>query len=429
MKFTKFFALLLIVALAFGAVSVMAQDETPSGELEIFSWWAGGGEAAGLEALIAEFSAMYPDVTVMNAAVAGGSGVNARAVLQTRMIGNDPPDTFQVHAGQELNAVWVAEDKMQSLNELFEANGWLEQYPQGLLDLISDAEGNIYSVPVNIHRSNVMWYVPANLEMWGVTVPADWDEFISTTCPALQAAGIVPLSVGENWTQAHLFESVALGELGAEGYNGLWNGATAWDSDEVVAVWEKFGQILDCSNDDRNALSWQDASQMVSEGNAAFNIMGDWAAGYFLVDLALEPGVGFAWAASPGTDGTFIMLSDTFGLPVGAPNQVAAEAWLNFLGSAEAQDIFNPLKGSLPANTTADITNSELYNAYFQDAYEDWTTNTIVGSQAHGAVAPPNFSNSFSTVIAAFADDRDAETAAASTAELAVENNMIMEGM
>ncbi len=85
MKFTKFFALLLIVALAFGAVSVMAQDETPSGELEIFSWWAGGGEAAGLEALIAEFSAMYPDVTVMNAAVAGGSGVNARAVLQTRI--------------------------------------------------------------------------------------------------------------------------------------------------------------------------------------------------------------------------------------------------------------------------------------------------------------------------------------------------------
>ncbi len=423
MKFTKFLALLLIVALAFSVVS--AQDATPSGELEIFSWWTGGGEAAGLDALIAQFSEMYPDVTVVNAAVAGGSGVNARAVLQTRMLGGDPPDTFQVHAGQELNAVWVAEDKMQPLNDLFEANGWMDQYPQGLLDLISDAEGNIYSVPVNIHRSNVMWYVPANLEAWGVTVPATWDEFITTTCPTLQAADVTPLTVGENWTQAHLWESVALGELGVEGYNGLWNGATAWDSDEVVAVFEKFGQILDCTNADRNGLAWQDASQRVAEGGAAFNIMGDWAAGYFLVDLALEPGEGFAWAPSPGTDGTFIMLSDTFGLPVGAPNAEAVNAWLSFLGSAEGQDIFNPLKGSLPANTTADITNSELYNAYFQDAYEDWTTNAIVGSQAHGAVAPPNFSNGFSTVIASFESDRDAATAAASSAELAAENGMM----
>ncbi len=423
MKFTKFLALLLIVALAFGVVS--AQDATPSGELEIFSWWTGGGEAAGLDALIAQFSAMYPDVTVVNAAVAGGSGVNARAVLQTRMLGGDPPDTFQVHAGQELNAVWVAEDKMQPLNDLFEANGWMDQYPQGLLDLISDSEGNIYSVPVNIHRSNVMWYVPANLEAWGVTVPATWDEFITTTCPTLQAADVTPLTVGENWTQAHLWESVALGELGVEGYNGLWNGATAWDSDEVVAVFEKFGQILDCTNADRNGLAWQDASQRVAEGGAAFNIMGDWAAGYFLVDLALEPGEGFAWAPSPGTEGTFIMLSDTFGLPVGAPNAEAVNAWLSFLGSAEGQDIFNPLKGSLPANTTADITNSELYNAYFQDAYEDWTTNAIVGSQAHGAVAPPNFSNGFSTVIASFESDRDAATAAASSAELAAENGMM----
>lgn len=429
MKSLRLFSLLLIVALSLGAASVFAQDATPTGELEIFSWWTGGGEEAGLNALIERFSEMYPEVQVVNSAVAGGSGVNARAVLTTRMLGGDPPDTFQVHAGEELNAVWVAADLMEPLNGIYEANGWLEQYPQGLLDLISDDEGNIYSVPVNIHRSNVLWYVPANLEQWGVTVPATWDEFINETCPALQAADVTPLTVGENWTQAHLFESVALGELGVEAYNGLWDGGTDWASPEVVAVWEKFGQILDCTNEDRNSLSWQDASQRVAEGSAAFNIMGDWAAGYFLVDLALEPGEGFAWAPAPGTDGVFMMLSDTFGLPVGAPNPEAVNAWLTFLGTAEAQDIFNPLKGSLPANTTADIGNSELYNAYFQDAYEDWTTNEIVGSQAHGAVAPPDFSNGFATIIATFADNRDAAAAGEATAALAQETGMVAEGM
>ncbi len=421
-----FKVLMVILVLALLSVSmVAAQDEAPSGELEIFSWWTGGGEAAGLEALIARFGELYPDVQVVNSAVAGGSGVNARAVLTTRMLGGDPPDTFQVHAGKELNAVWVAAGLMQPLNDIYEENGWMDQFPQGLLDLISDDQGNIYSVAANIHRSNVMWYVPANLDSWGVTVPADWNEFVDTTCPALQTAGVTPLAIGENWTQAHLWESVALAELGAEGYRGLWNGGTAWTSPEVVGVFDTFGKVLDCTNDDRNALTWQDASKMVLDGNAAFNVMGDWAAGYFIADLGLDAGTDFAWTPSPGTDGTFIMLSDTFGLPVGAPNPGAVRAWLSFLGSPEAQDIFNPIKGSLPANTSADIGNTDLYNSYFQDAYSDWTSDEIVGSQVHGAVAPPAFTNGFATVIATFASDKDAQSAAANTATLALQTGMM----
>lgn len=419
--FRKVLASLALAGSLLGASLVSAQDTAPAGDLEIFSWWTGGGEEAGLNALIERFTELYPDVSVSNAAVAGGSGVNARAVLTTRMLGGDPPDTFQVHAGQGLNALWVAAGLMQPLNDIYEAQGWMEQYPQGLLDLITDEAGNIYAVPVNIHRSNVLWYVPANLEQWGVTVPASWEEFVSTTCPALQEQGITPITIAENWTQVHLWESVALGVLGVEAYNGLWDGTTNWTSPEVQNTFTTLGQVMDCANEDMNALSWQDASQRVAEGTAAFNIMGDWAAGYYIVDLGLTPGEGFGYAASPGTDGVFMMLSDTFGLPANAPNEAAVRAWLSFIGTAEAQDIFNPLKGSLPANATADIGNSELYNAYFQAAYEDWTTNEIVGSLAHNLVAAPAFVNGFSNVIAAFQGDRNAESAAVAAATLALQ--------
>lgn len=419
----KFYALLLVASLllVMSIASVAGAQDDLSGDLEIFSWWAGGGEAAGLEAMIIAFNEIYPNINVINSAVAGGAGVNAKAVLTTRMLGGNPPDAFQVHAGAELNTLWVAAGRMVPLNDIYEANGWLEQYPQGLLDLISDEAGNIYSVPVNIHRSNVLWYVPANLEEWGVTVPASWDEFITTTCPALQAAGVTPISIGQNWTQVHLWESVALATLGVEGYNGLWTGETSWVDPAVVGTFETLGAIMDCANEDMNALAWQDASQRVVNGEAAFNIMGDWAAGYYLVDMALEPGVGFGWAASPGTDGTFMMLSDTFGLPVGAPNEANARAWLSYIGGAAAQDIFNPLKGSLPANTTADIGNAELYNAYFQDAYTDWTTNSIVGSLAHGAVASQAFLDGFSAIVASFQSGRDAASAAANAGALALQ--------
>jgi glucose/mannose transport system substrate-binding protein len=422
MKRSLTLALLLMMVMSIFS-AVVAQD-APSGDLEIFSWWTGGGEAAGLDALIADFKTKYPDINVINSAVAGGSGVNARAVLTTRMLGGDPPDTFQVHAGQELNALWVNAGLMEPLNDIYEANGWMDQFPQGLLDLISDDAGNIYVVPVNIHRSNVMWFVPANLEKWGVTVPADWDEFLNDTCPKLQAAGVTPIVIGENWTQVHLWESVALATLGDEGYNGLWDGSTSWTSPEAQKIWTTLDGIMKCANDDMNALSWQDASKRVADGEAAFNIMGDWAAGYFLVDLALEPRTGFDWAPSPGTSGTFIMLSDTFGLPKGAPNAPAVKAWLSYLGTAEAQDIFNPLKGSLPANTTADIGNADKYNAYFQSAYQDWTLNTIVGSLQHGAVTSPAFLNGFASIMSSFQADRDGSSAAANAAVLALQTGI-----
>jgi len=148
----------LLTLLAVTALGLAAAQS----QIEIFSWWA-GDEGPALEALIERFEELHPGIEVINATVTGGSGVNARAVLKTRMLGGDPPDSFQVHAGQELIGTWVVADRMEDLTFLYEEMGWFETYPQGLIDASSTADG-IWSVPVNIHRSNVMWYVPAKLE-------------------------------------------------------------------------------------------------------------------------------------------------------------------------------------------------------------------------------------------------------------------------
>lgn len=401
--------LLVLAVVACMLVSVAGLALAQSGRLEIFSWWA-GDEGPALEALIAKYNELYPDVEVINATVTGGSGVNARAVLKTRMLGGDPPDSFQVHAGQELIGTWVIADRMEDLTFLFEEEGWMEAFPQGLLDLISTDEG-IWSVPVNIHRSNVMWYVPANLEQWGVEVPATWADFLAV-CPTLQDAGVTPLALGENWTVQHLWESVAISELGADGWNGLWDGSKAWTDQDVIDMWNTFGQILDCTNEDAASLTWQQATDMVVNGAAAFNVMGDWAAGYMVTTLGLTPGEGFGWQASPGTDGIFVMLSDSFGLPLGAPDRDNTVNWLRLLGSAEGQDIFNPLKGSIPANLNGDVTNTDLYNPYLQSAAADWKSNTIVGSLVHGAAAPETFMSNFATVMEIFLSSRDGNAAA-----------------
>lgn len=393
---------LLAIGVALG-LSALAQ----TGKLEIFSWWA-GDEGPALEALIRLYKQKYPGVEVINATVTGGAGVNAKAVLKTRMLGGDPPDTFQVHAGQELIGTWVVAERMEDLTSLFRQEGWLQAFPKGLIDLLS-YKGGIWSVPVNIHRSNVMWYIPAKLREWGVAPPKTWAEFLAT-CQTLKRKGLeAPLALGENWTQQHLWESVALATLGADGWANLWSGKLKFTDPKAVAVWETFGKVLDCANKDAAGLSWQQAVDRVVQGKAAFNIMGDWAAGYMSTTLKLKPGTDFAWAPSPGTSGIFMMLSDSFGLPKGAKNRQNAINWLKLVGSKEGQDVFNPLKGSIAARLDSD---PAKYNAYGQSAMKDWKSNRIVGSLVHGAVAPESFMSQFGTVMEIFLQSKNPQAAA-----------------
>jgi glucose/mannose transport system substrate-binding protein len=399
--------------------SVVLTGEKPSGELEIFSWWA-GDEGPALEALIDLYHSKHSGVSVNNATVTGGSGVNARAVLKTRMLGGDPPDSFQVHAGQELIGTWVVAERMVDLTPLYEQEGWLDVFPADLIKLLGTEDG-IWSVPVNIHRSNLLWFVDSNLDKWGVDVPKTWDDFLKIA-PTLESQGVVPLALGEAWTVNHLWESVALGVLGPDKWNKLWTGELSFTSADAVKVWEVFGEILEYTNTDAASLSWQQATDMVVNGEAAFNIMGDWAAGYMFTTLKLTYGDGFSSAPAPGCDGVFMMLSDSFGLPKGVKNETAVIEWLKLCGSREGQDAFNPLKGSISARSDSDMS---LYkNTYLHSAAEDFQKDTIVGSLVHGAAANEGFMNDFSTIMGMFLTNMNPEQAANGMEAIAIQNGI-----
>ncbi|MCA1588336.1 MAG: ABC transporter substrate-binding protein [Chloroflexi bacterium] len=380
-----------------------AGSDATGGEVEIFSWWTAGGEADGLEAMFGVFAEEYPEYEITNAAVAGGAGTEARAVLATRLSQDDPPESWQGHAGQELIGTYVAAGEIEPLDDLFEEEGWLDVMPEGLIEQISQ-DGNIYSVPVNIHRANVMWYVQENLDEWGVEVPTTWDEFLEVAAE-LDGQGVTPLALGFQWTAMHLLETVLLGELGVDGYNALWDGSGDWGSAEVTAALETYTAVLEYTNDDASTIEWDAAAQLVADGDAAFQIMGDWAEGY-LKTQGLEPNEGFGWAPAPGTDGVFQFLSDSFVLPVGVGNREGALAWLRVAGSQVGQDAFNPVKGSIPARSDGD---RSLYDAYLTSAMDDWESDTVVGSLTHGVVANDAWKAEIDTAIGLFLSDGDVE--------------------
>lgn len=400
-----------------GAPAVQAKELT--GELEIYSWWA-GEDALALESLIKLYSARYPGVKIVTAKDKDGSDAEARAVLNTRMASSQPPDSFQAHAGQELISSWVKANRVEDLTALYKKQGWLKAFPEGVLKSVGSAKG-IWSVPMNIHRANVLWYVPANLQQWGVRVPKSWEEFLEIA-PQLKEKGVVPLALGESWTANHLWEAVALAGMGPENWEALWAGKLAFDSPIVVKTWLKFGRILEFTNADASSLNWRQATDMVSEGKAAFYVMGDWAANYLNTTKKLEPSTGFAWAASPGTDGQFLFMSDSFGLAKGVKHREAALAWLRLLGSREGSDAFNAAKGSLPARTDSD---RSKYTVYAKSAAADFGKHRVLGSMVHGVAANQGFMDDFSAVMQTFLESRNAIAAAKATQQVAVKNGII----
>jgi glucose/mannose transport system substrate-binding protein len=408
------FALVAIVATVLSACGSAAPAEKT--QVEVFSWWTTGGEANGLQKLIDQFNAAHPNAEVINAAVAGGAGSNAKAVLKTRMLGGDPPDSFQVHMGHELLDTWVTTGYMEPLDDVYATYGFNDAFAPGVLEIVS-YEGKPYSVPVNIHRANVLWFNKAVFEANGLTA-ADVSTFegFQAAAEKLKAAGVTPLALGDNgaWAATHLFETVLIGSLGAEKYNGLWDGTTDWKSPEVTQALENFKMMLSYVNSDHTALSWDQANQLVIDGKAAMTIMGDWVDG----DYTAKKFTGYGWAPPPGNTGIFDALSDSFGLPKNTKNPELMKEFLGVLGSKQGQEDFNILKGSICARTDCDYSK---FDAYLQSSAADWKKDIIVPSLAHGAAANEGWLTAINDVMPTFVANGDVAAAQTALAQACVD--------
>ena len=372
-------------------------------KLEIFSWWTSGGEAAGLDQLFAAFKATSPNVEIVNAAVAGGAGSNAKIALQPRLSGGQPPDSWQSHPGQELFNLYVDPGYTETVTALFEEQGWNDAYPQGLIDqVVKDNEK--YLVPVGIHRGNVMFYNKKVLSDNGIEVgdTLSWDQF-KTAADTLKAAGVPALGLGDKDTFAApmFFENQLLGVLGPEAYVGLWDGKTPWSDAKVTTAIEDFAWVIDYLNPDHAALTWDGALDVVISGKAAFTSMGDWAWGN-VVNQKVEDQIGYV--THPGTDGAYVTVVDGFTLPKGAPDPVNSANWLRTVGSVSAQEAFAPYKGCIPARTDID---KSKFSGYFTWSIDALASVPSVPSMAHGAAASPQFQQAIFDATVSFLVDKD----------------------
>jgi glucose/mannose transport system substrate-binding protein len=369
-------------------------------KLEITSWWTSGSEAEALNVLIDGVKQSKPGLSVDNAAVSGGGGANARQALAARLQAGSPPDSWQLHPAGQLKS-YVDGGQVADLTELWTQNDWASKLPKDVAEA-QQVNGKYYTVPIGVHRGNVLWTNPAVLSKANVKInpTGSVDELISSL-KQVQATGTTPVCLGDKdiFASAELLESIIMSRTGADNWKKLFTNEYSFDAPEVKQALEDYKTILSLSNKDHSAITWDEAVKKMANGSCAVSLMGDWAYGE-LLNAKKKPGTDFAWATFPGKEDIFDYVGDGFSIPAqNIPHADAANAWLKTLMDPKIQTEFAAKKGSIPAVTNADISSLSKYQ---QEAAKSFSSAKVVSSLAHGQVTTAEFAQTYADAVSTF---------------------------
>ncbi len=344
----------LISTLAVSAL--LASGAAKAAELEVVHWWTSGGEAAA----VAEFAKAFDAAghKWVDGAIAGGGGTNAIPAVVSRLLGGDPMGATQFNHGRQTEDL-IQEGLFLDLTELAEKEGWRDfVFPSSLLDACT-YDGKLYCVPVNIHSWQWIWLSNPAFAKAGISVPSNWDEFVAAA-PKLREAGIAPLAVGSQaWQSTGMItEVLAVAIAGPD----AWSKVNV-DKDAGVAGGAAYAKVFEAAANARalaadiSVTDWNLATAAVITGQAAGQIMGDWAQGEFAVagltagkDYGCLPGLGLGAYLQTGGDAFYFPVNDDPEITAGQKELAA------LLLSPEVQVSFNSVKGSLPVRGDVDLT-------------------------------------------------------------------------
>ena len=397
-----------MIAGAVAATAGMAQAQ----DVEVLHWWTSGGEAAALNVLKDDLQGQ--GIGWNDMPVAGGGGESAMTVLRARVTAGDAPTAVQM-LGFDIQD-WAQEGALANLNSVAAEEGWDAVVPAAL-QAFAKHGGNWISAPVNVHSTNWVWANKSVLDGLGIAQPATWDEFVAAL-EAVKASGKIALAHGgQPWQEATIFDGVVLSVGGVDFYRSAFIDldADALGSDQMVEAFERMAVLRSFVDDNFSGRDWNLASALVINGDAAFQIMGDWAKGEFL-NAGKAPMKDFLCFRVPGSEGAVSFNSDQFAMfsVSSSAAQASQREMARSIMSPKFQSAFNVVKGSVPART--DVPNDD-FDACGKRGMAQLAVaasgGSLVGSMAHGHANRAAVKNAIYDVVTAhFNGEYDSRTAA-----------------
>jgi glucose/mannose transport system substrate-binding protein len=392
------------------AAAALSAGAAQAADVEVLHWWTSGGEAAALNVLKQDLESQ--GIGWQDMPVAGGGGTEAMTVLRARVAAGDAPTAVQALGFDILD--WGNQGALANLNDLAAKEGWDDVVPEAL-QAFAKVDGKWISAPVNVHSTNWVWANKAVLDANGISIPETWEDFVAAV-EALSAAGVTPIAHGgQAWQDATVFDAVVMSTGGPDFYKAAFidMDEEALGSDTMKEAFDRMAFIRANVDENFSGRDWNLATAMVINGEAGFQMMGDWAKGEFL-NAGKVPGEDFLCFRFPGTQNQVTFNADQFmmfdqGGSVSEEQAALAAAIL----SPSFQSAFNVVKGSVPARTDV---SDEAFDACGKQGMADLaaaaSSGNLFGSMAHGHANPAAVKNAIYDVVTAhFNGEYDSATA------------------
>ena len=393
-KFTR-------VIMATAMLLPCATNVLAEGKVEGIHHWVSESEVGALKVLTESLATK--GYTWEDSAVGGLSGANATQALRTRLAAGNPPATMQLLGYEGIE--WAKEGALRSLNDLYSKNGWEKAIAPAVLSFVKTGD-DYFSVPINMHRQNWVWANKKVFDANGIAEPKNWDELIAAG-KKLKAAGVTPMALSdESWQILEVFEAILTDQNGTDFYKKavIDLDQAALSGSEMVKAFDTLREVRGMIDDGFTGRDWAVATGMVASGQAAMQIMGDWAKGEFLAK-GMKPGVDFLCFPTPAEKPNFKFVIDAFGtFKIDDANVNAGQdAWAETVMDPDNQKKFNLIKGSIPARTDVSVDDfDDCAKRSFADREAAVAAGTMVGGLTEGFAAQPQFAGVFSDVVGKF---------------------------
>ncbi|KKO54882.1 extracellular solute-binding protein [Paenibacillus sp. DMB20] len=204
-----------------------------------------------------------------------------RQRLSTVAAANELPDLFFVYAGSQSAELYKA-GLLQPITDVMEQHPeWKDKFFEGAFDPFRFEENEIYSAPLGMSATSILYYNTELFEKHNVKVPTTWEEMM-TAVKAFNEKGITPIALGNKapWVaQSTILGSLADRVTGTEWFkNAVAQKDAKFTDPEFVKALGYFKELVDnkAFQEGANSIDNTQAEQYFVQGNAAMMISGAW---------------------------------------------------------------------------------------------------------------------------------------------------------
>jgi multiple sugar transport system substrate-binding protein len=308
---------------------------TPGGEVTFGSNYSDTVPRAAMQSVVDAFTADTGINVKVNTVEHGAFQDRISSYLQ-----GTPDDVFTWFAGYRMR-FFAAQGLSHDISDVWSSVG--DNYSDAFKTASTGDDGKQYFIPFYNYPWVVM-YRKSLFQEKGYEIPETIDEF-RTLGDKMKADGIVPLAFGDSdgWPAMGTFDIINMRLNGYDFHIGLMAGEEKWTDARVKTVYEEWRDLLPYFQPGALGRTWQDAAQAMISKQAGMYFLGTFA-GEQAPDQATHSDLDFFPFPLFGTEfddeHAIDAPIDGFMLSRSPANLDGAKAFLEFLSTGEAQNIF-----------------------------------------------------------------------------------------